>query len=81
VSKAVGSETEKTKTNFVGLLYAGFLTGLLINSKRLSRQVPPKRRLTFTGMNGVISHRAEFFTTILVVAPLGRMKMGYAEDG
>jgi hypothetical protein len=39
------------------LLHAGFLLSLLFNTEDGGHNVPPKRRLTFDGLQGLISHK------------------------
>jgi hypothetical protein len=47
---------------------AGFLLGLTLQPLRWRRFVPQKRRLTFTGLHGVISQKTELFITTAVRA-------------
>lgn len=42
------------------------LAGIILRSSRWMRHEPPKRLLTFNGLQGVISQKIELFITIAV---------------
>jgi hypothetical protein len=48
------------------LLHVGFLLGLLFESEDVGYTFPPKRRLTFSRLHGVISQKIEYFSLIII---------------
>jgi hypothetical protein len=43
-----------------------FLAWIILRPRRRRRHIPPKRRLTFNGLHGVISMKTEFFIRIIL---------------
>jgi hypothetical protein len=52
---------------FATCLHAGFLLNLFFRPWRWRRYVPPKRRLVFYGLHGVISQKLVLFETSICV--------------
>jgi hypothetical protein len=49
------------------LLSGWFLAWLMFQPRRWRQHVPPKRRLTFSGLHGAKSQKIEFFIVIIVL--------------